>query len=321
MDLPTTVELRRPRLVPAAPESLPSPSLFVVTRIERALLSALHPGEAHAPPQLFAALRHALFPGGGRLRPKLCLAISAACGDPDPGLSDAAAAAVEMIHCASLVHDDLPCFDDADTRRGLPTVHRAFGESIAVLAGDQLIVLAFEHLARVAVDVQRTNGHPAAALEAARKLPQLVSLLARGAGTPFGLIAGQAWESEPRVDATLYRRAKTGALFEAAAAMGAAACGASPQAWAVVGARIGEAYQVADDILDVVGDADRAGKPVGQDATHGRPNAAASLGVTEARRLFDRLVREAIESIPACADPEPVRAWLREAERRARSML
>jgi len=311
MDLPTTVELRRLRVNSATPESPPSSSLFVVTRIEHALLSALHPGEAHTPPRLFEAIRHALFPGGGRLRPRLCLAISSACGEPDSSLAEAAAASVEMIHCASLVHDDLPCFDDADTRRGLPTVHRAFGESIAVLTGDQLIVLAFEHLAHVA----------AASPSGGRRLPQMISLLARGAGAPFGLIAGQAWESEPRVDAVLYRRAKTGALFEAAAALGAAAAGSNPQAWAVVGARVGEAYQVADDILDVCGEASRAGKPVGQDAAHDRPNAAMSLGVKEARRLFDRLVREATEAIPTCVDPEPVRAWVREAERRARAAL
>ena len=311
MDQPTTVELRKHRVSSAAPESPPSSSLFVVTRIEHALLSALHPGEAHTPPRLFEAIRHALFPGGGRLRPKLCLAISSACGEHDSSLAEAAAASVEMIHCASLVHDDLPCFDDADTRRGLPTVHRAFGESIAVLTGDQLIVLAFEHLAHTA----------AASAGGVRKLPSMISLLARGAGAPFGLIAGQAWESEPRVDAALYRRAKTGALFEAAAALGAVAAGASPQAWAVVGARIGEAYQVADDILDVCGDASRAGKPLGQDAAHGRPNAAMSLGVKEARRLFDRLVGEAMDAIPACVDPEPVRLWVREAARRARAAL
>jgi geranylgeranyl diphosphate synthase type II len=213
-----------------------------------------------------------------------------------------------MMHCASLVHDDLPCFDAADTRRGQPTVHRAFGESVAVLAGDHLIVLAFEHLARVAV-------------ESPRKLPQLVSLLARGVGAPFGLIAGQAWESEARVDASVYRRAKTGALFEAAAALGAVAAGASPQGWSVVGARIGEAYQVADDILDVAGDPSRVGKPVGQDATHGRPNAVHEMGLQEACWLFERLVRDASDAIPPCPNPEPIRAWLREAERRARSLI
>lgn len=308
MDVQLPELLRSFRSSPAAAEGSPSASIYVTARVERALLAALEPGEAEAPPLLSAAARHAVFPGGGRLRPRLCLAVASACGDPDPGITDAAAAAVELMHCASLVHDDLPCFDAADTRRGQPTVHRAFGESIAVLTGDQLIVLAFEHLARAGV-------------ESPRRLAAMVSLLAKGAGAPYGIVAGQAWESEPKIDASLYRRAKTGALFEAAAALGAVAAGASPAAWSVVGARIGEAYQVADDILDVMGDPERLGKPVGQDAAFGRPNAVVELGLAEARRLFDRLVRDAAAAVPACVDPEPVRVWLSEAERRARGAM
>ncbi|MEZ4301684.1 MAG: polyprenyl synthetase family protein [Polyangiaceae bacterium] len=306
MDLHLTEALRSFRPPSATAENLPS--LYVSARIERAILTALAPADAASPPLLTAAVRHALFPGGARLRPKLCLAVAQACGDPDPKMAEAAAASVEMMHCASLVHDDLPCFDAADTRRGQPTVHRAFGENIAVLAGDHLIVLAFEHLARVGV-------------ESPRALAAMVGLLARGVGAPHGIIAGQAWESEERIDAALYRRAKTGALFEAAAALGAASAGASPSAWGRVGARVGEAYQVADDILDVMGDPDRLGKPVGQDAAHGRPNAVVNLGLAGARKLFENLVREAAASIPACADPEPVRAWLDEAERRARGAI
>lgn len=280
-------------------------SIYVAARVERALLAALEPGEGEMPPRLRAAVRHAVFPGGGRLRPRLCLAVAAACGDPEPHLADAAMASVELIHCASLVHDDLPCFDAADTRRGVPTVHRAFGEHVAVLAGDHLIVRAFEHLA-------------GAGAESPRKLAAMIAALARGTGAPAGIVAGQAWEGEGAIDAALYRRAKTGALFEAAAALGAAAAGASPLAWGAVGARVGEAYQIADDILDVTGDPERIGKPVGRDAALGRPNAVAELGLAGARRLFDRLVREAAAAVPPCADPEPVRAWIDEAERRAR---
>ena len=121
-------------------------------RIERALTTALarteHPG---GPPLLAAALRHAVFPRGARVRPRLCLAVARACGEDDPAITDAAAAAIELLHCASLVHDDLPCFDDAATRRGRPSVHYAFGQPLAVLAGDALIVLAFQTLARGAV--------------------------------------------------------------------------------------------------------------------------------------------------------------------------
>ena len=308
MEAHSAEEPRTYRSPSSFPETAPPPSIFRATRIEHALRSALRPGEAQTPPLLAAAVRHALFPGGARLRPRLCLAVAACCGDPEPHHADAAAAAVEMLHCASLVHDDLPCFDAADTRRGQPTVHRAFGETTAVLTGDHLIVLAFEHLAR-------------ACESSPRRLPALIGLLARGVGAPHGIIAGQAWEAESKVDAALYRRAKTGALFEAAAALGAVAAGASPTAWGFVGARIGEAYQVADDILDVMGDPDRLGKPVGQDATHARPNAVAELGLAEARRLFDRLVRDAVAAIPACDDPEPVRSWLADAERRARGAI
>ena len=100
-------------------------------------------------------LRYAVFPGGARIRPRLCLAVAQACGEDQPAVTDAAAAAIELLHCASLVHDDLPCFDDAPLRRGKPSVHRAFGERLAVLAGDALIVLAFETLARAAVRRRR----------------------------------------------------------------------------------------------------------------------------------------------------------------------
>src|SRR3954470_2416047 len=111
------------------------------TRIELALTVAVTRAEAPGcPPRLGAALRHAVFPRGARIRPRLCLAVAAACGDDDPTAADAAAAAaaVDLLHCASLVHADLPCFDDAPTRRGKPSVHRTFGEPLAVLAGDAL---------------------------------------------------------------------------------------------------------------------------------------------------------------------------------------
>src|SRR5271166_3884954 len=102
------------------------------------------------PPLLIAAMRSAVFPGGARIRPRLCLAVARACAEDDPALAVAAATSIELLHCASLVHDDLPCFDDAATRRGRPSIHKAYGERIAVLAGDALIVLAFEALGRAA---------------------------------------------------------------------------------------------------------------------------------------------------------------------------
>ena len=118
-------------------------------RIETTLQIALcRATESECPPQLAAALRHAVFPGGARVRPRLCLAVAHACGDGEPALADSAAAAIELMHCASLVHDDLPCFDDADTRRGRPSVHKAFGQPLAVLTGDALIVASFALLGR-----------------------------------------------------------------------------------------------------------------------------------------------------------------------------
>ena len=118
-------------------------------RIEETLERAISLAQgAGAPPLLASALHYAVFPGGHRIRPQLCLAVAAACGDAHPAAASAAAAAIELLHCASLVHDDLPCFDDADTRRGKPSVHAQFGAPIAVLTGDALIVMAFDMLAR-----------------------------------------------------------------------------------------------------------------------------------------------------------------------------
>ena len=122
-----------------------------VTRIERTLSAAIGLAEGPGcPPRLAQAMRHAVFPRGARVRPRLCLAVAGACGDDAPALAEAAAASIELLHCASLVHDDLPCFDDAATRRGRPSVHAAHGEPLAVLAGDALIVLSFQLLARAA---------------------------------------------------------------------------------------------------------------------------------------------------------------------------
>ncbi|NUQ76482.1 MAG: polyprenyl synthetase family protein [Polyangiaceae bacterium] len=273
----------------------------IARRIEGALKAALDSvssADAETPPTLIEATRHAVFPGGGRLRPQLCLSVALACGDRAPAFAEAAAAAIEMLHCASLVHDDLPCFDDAPLRRGLPSVHHAFGEPLAVLAGDQLIVLAFETLARGA------EGCPA-------RLPKMIETVARGVGMPRGIIAGQAWESEPRIPVSTYRREKTGALFEAAAAAGALAAGENGSAWRLFGARVGEAYQIADDIQDVVGTSASLGKPVGRDSMLGRPNAATRLGIEGSSRLLEQLVRDAIEAMPPCERPEAVVTWLR----------
>jgi geranylgeranyl diphosphate synthase type II len=277
----------------------------VAQRIERALQQALSFGMApEGPPLLAAAMRHAVFPGGARIRPQLCLAVARACGDPHPELSDAAAAAIELLHCASLVHDDLPCFDDAATRRGVPSVHAAFGERLAVLSGDALIVLAFQALAE------------AAAPATAALLGPLVKTLGCRVGGPHGIVAGQAWECEPRVSLAAYHRAKTGSLFAACTEAGALAASADPAPWRAFGLCLGEAYQVADDVRDVVATTQALGKPAGRDRDLHRPSSASELGLGGAIEYFDRLVERSIEAIPDCDGALMLRALVRaESER------
>jgi geranylgeranyl diphosphate synthase type II len=260
----------------------------VTRRIEQALSSALSAAESPAaPPGLANAVRYAVFPGGARLRPRLCLAAAMACADDAPALSDAAAASIELLHCASLVHDDLPCFDDAPTRRGKPSVHSAFGERLAVLAGDALIVAAFQVLGR-------------AGSAAPHRLAALLGTVARGVGMPNGIVAGQAWECEPQVRLSDYQRAKTAALFEAAAVAGAVAAGAEPGPWRALGERLGEAYQVADDLRDAVEDEATIGKPVGRDKALGRPSAVEEFGLKGAIARLAMLADGAVASIPDC---------------------
>jgi geranylgeranyl diphosphate synthase, type II len=273
-------------------------------RIDQALQSAVARGETRgAPPRLAASIRHAVWPGGARIRPHLCLAVSAACGDSDAGLADAGAAAIELMHCASLVHDDLPCFDDAATRRGLASVHVAYGERCAVLAGDALIVMAFETLAHAA------ERNPL-------RLPRMLAVLARRVGMPGGIVAGQAWECEDWVALPDYQRAKTGSLFAAATELGALAAGADPAVWCGFGEWLGQAYQVADDIRDAACDEDTLGKPAHKDRTLGRPSAVHEFGLAGALAHFEQLVDHAGQSVPAGPGAKALRALLNaEAER------
>ena len=270
----------------------------VMARIERSLHEAVsqadNPG---CPPRLAAAMRHAVFPRGARIRPRLCLAVAAACGEDAPAVSEAAAIAIELLHCASLVHDDLPCFDDAETRRGRSSVHRAFGEPLAVLAGDALIVLAFQALAQ---------GTACAPL----RLAPLVLTIGMSVGVPCGIVAGQAWECEPDADLALYQREKTGALFAAATVAGAAAAGADGAPWRAVGATLGEAFQVADDILDATSSAEALGKPVGQDLAHARPSAVRQLGLEGAIDRLEELARSAVAAVPPCRGQSELRSHI-----------
>ncbi len=293
--------------VGAGAGAAPSPGTTTVSvlagldaRVDTALASlllrklALDSGDTG---RVAAAIRYAVSPGGARVRPRLCLAVAASCNEDRPGLSDMAAAAIELLHCASLVHDDLPCFDDAATRRGQPSVHRAFGEPIAVLCGDALIVLAFEALAEGA----RTMPE---------RLPGLMLILAAAAGMPHGMVAGQGRECAGSASWVGCHAEKTGSLFAAATMAGALAAGCDPAAWRVTGHLLGRAYQIADDIADVCSCASNLGKPTGQDARNARPNVVDALGLAAATNMMEALLAQALAAIPPCPGDASLRDFL-----------
>lgn len=263
-------------------------------RIEAALTRAMSCLEQPCPPRLAAAVDQAVFSGGARVRPRLALAVARACGDDCPPASDGAAVAIELMHCASLVHDDLPCFDDAATRRGQPAVHARHGQPLAVLAGDALIVLAYQVL-----------GEAGACRP--ERLAVLLRLLGAAVGLPRGIVAGQAMECEDDIQIAAYHRAKTGALFGAATMLGAASAGADPQPWRALGERIGQAYQIVDDIRDITHDSSQLGKPCGQDQRLGRPSAVHAYGLSAAREQFDDLMSEIVDTVPDCPGAEALR--------------
>jgi len=283
--------------------SVPSSSPHLIKRTEQALEAAVAAATSrHCPPKLAAAIRYVVFPAGGLVRPSLCFAVAGAYSEHVPPLVDATAASLELLHCASLVHDDLPCFDDAMLRRGRLTLHRAFGEELAVLVGDALIIAAFRNMA--------TAPGPA------DRVVAVLQELSRGTGSAEGITAGQAWESEDAPDPLLYRRLKTGALFESAMVAGALASGADGEPWRLVGSRLGEAYQIADDLSDrfpgAIGGA-AAGKLGHRDTALGRPNAAVELGQDDALKRLGELIEAGCEAVPACPGASRVRDLLRQA--------
>jgi len=258
-------------------------------QIDAALRQAVDSSlDEKTPSGLAAAIEHAVFPGGHRIRPRICLAVARAAGTNTPELAMAAAISLELLHCASLVHDDMPCFDDAAVRRGRPSVHAAFGEPLALLAGDALIILSFQVLA-------------AAAASSLQRFKTLTELIGSSVGLPRGIVAGQAWECETSVDLDTYHCAKTGALFAASTMTGAAAAGVAHEEWLLMGKYLGRAYQVADDLLDHGGDAELVGKPTGNDLRLGRPNYVSDVGVVAANKKLRELVALAEQSIPDCA--------------------
>lgn len=277
--------------MPSAVDQLVAFQKRAVPRVRVAIEGALERATLRAPPRLASALRYAVLPGGGWVRPLLTLAVAEAVSSEASPLSLSAAAAVELLHCASLVHDDMPCFDDADSRRGRPSVHAAFDEPTALLVGDGLIVLAFEEVSEAG------RAAPAQALAITRAL-------ARAVGAPGGLIAGQAQELEDATSIGAYHDAKTGALFEGAIACGAIAAGMDPEPWHGIGMRLGRAYQIADDIADALGDAKKLGKPVGRDAALGRPNVVERYGLQVAKRRARRAIEESIALVPLCPGRE-----------------
>jgi geranylgeranyl diphosphate synthase type II len=268
-------------------------------RVESALsayLKALEAGPSSAcPSRLLEAMRYSLLGGGKRLRPILALMAAEACG-AEPESAMPAACALEMVHTYSLIHDDLPSMDDDDLRRGRPTCHKAFDEATAVLAGDGLLTLAFEIIAR---DV------PA---EAAARC---MLALAEGSG-PSGMVGGQMadLQAEGRLDANLeeleaIHRRKTGALLRASLKMGGIVAGADDvilDALDTYGHAVGLAFQIIDDLLDVQGDEAKLGKRVNKDHGLGKWTYPGLLGLEGSRRHAQGLADEAVAALAPLAE-------------------
>jgi geranylgeranyl diphosphate synthase, type II len=245
--------------------------------------------------RLLEAMRYAVFSGGKRLRPVLALAACEAFGGPIDEVL-APAAALELVHTYSLIHDDLPAMDDDDLRRGRPTAHKAFGEAEAILAGDALLTLAFEVLAT----------RPIGEALASRRT-EAVALVARRAGHA-GMVGGQLADLEaerkPLDGASLawIHRHKTGALISASVEIGALHGGAESKdraAMARFGEAVGLAFQITDDVLDRTATATALGKTPGKDEKSGKATYPKLLGLDASRREAERLVALAKASIPA----------------------
>ncbi|MEP9365997.1 polyprenyl synthetase family protein [Xanthobacter sp. VNH20] len=281
------------------PVRLEAAAALTQARLERALADAPLPGERLRPQRLMEAIRHGSLDGGKRLRPFLVIETAALFGlAPDAAVT--AAAAVECVHCYSLVHDDLPAMDNDVLRRGRPTVHVAYGEATAILAGDALLTLAFDLLAG-------EDAHPDAKVRIA-----LVSALARAAGMG-GMVGGQMLDlaAEGRfadhvplalsmAEIRDLQAMKTGALLAVSVDAGALLGGATGEeraALAAYGRALGAAFQIADDILDIEGSTADLGKTAGKDVTAGKATLVASLGVAAARDLLGQLVGEAQDAL------------------------
>ncbi|OGI51269.1 MAG: geranyl transferase [Candidatus Muproteobacteria bacterium RIFCSPHIGHO2_12_FULL_60_33] len=275
-------------------------------RVEHALDTRLLSATA-APSHLHAAMRYATLEGGKRVRASLVYATGEAVGAPDSAL-DVPACAVELIHAYSLVHDDLPCMDDDDLRRGKPTCHKAYDEATALLAGDALQSYAFEILAN----------DPTLMVSAAQRL-RMIALLAQAAGS-HGMAGGQAIDlasggrelALPQLE-NMHRR-KTGALIRAAVLLGALVredvAEAKLKALEDYSHAIGLAFQITDDILDMEGTTETLGKNTGVDRARGKPTYPLLLGLSAAKARANALHAEALESLAPLGDNGSVLAEL-----------
>ncbi|MBF6560146.1 MAG: polyprenyl synthetase family protein [Candidatus Binataceae bacterium] len=269
--------------------------------VEQALADRV--ADAHGPAsRLLEAMRYSLLAGGKRLRPVLALAACEAVG----GAIDVAmsfACAIEMIHTYSLVHDDLPCMDDDDLRRGRPTNHKVYGEAIATLAGDGLLTDAFKVLAQAAAQSGAAHSAPEALLETIAELADAAGSAGMVGGQVIDLL-GEGRDLRLAELEELHRR-KTGALFVAAVRGGARLGGGSPEeltALGAYGAALGLAFQVIDDLLDVESSAEDLGKRTNKDQARGKATYPALLGVERSRDLARELAGKAERALGAFDD-------------------
>jgi geranylgeranyl diphosphate synthase type II len=249
-------------------------------------------------------MRHSLFAGGKRVRPILCLAAAEALNAREEAVVRAACS-LELVHTYSLIHDDLPALDNDDFRRGVPTCHKVFGEAMAILAGDALLTLAFQVLA----DLSDTP---------AERSRQMSAELALAAGTVRGMIGGQVADLEAegreidRRHLEYIHRSKTGALLRASVRLGAIAGGASESGLAALseyGEHIGLAFQIVDDVLDVVGSKESLGKTAGKDAAQKKATYPQLYGLDESRRMANEHLEKAVAALEPFGDQA---RWLRE---------
>jgi len=274
------------------------------TLVDQALELYL-PAESTEPPVIFRSARYSVFAGGKRLRPILCIGAAEAVGGPIDAVMPAACA-LELIHTYSLIHDDLPAMDDDDMRRGKPTSHKVFGEAVAILAGDALLTDAFRIIAgRTPVGAVR-----------AETLLQVIQEVALAAGW-FGMVGGQVVDIESEGKAldektlSFIHTRKTGALITVSLRAGALLGGADADALDVLteyGRHVGLAFQIADDILNVEGDAKALGKGTGSDRSRGKLTYPALVGVETSKRVAAELVEKAVEDLrPLDERAEPLR--------------